>query len=40
MMYVCWKVLLPMALACLVGSALWRLVLGDRFFFGLLPIGG
>jgi len=36
MVFLCLKVLLPVSLACLVGSAFWRLVLGDRSFFGLL----
>ena len=36
MMYLCLKVLLPVSLACLVGTALWRLLFQDRFFFGIL----
>ncbi len=28
MMYLCWKVLLPVSMACLIGSALWDLVVG------------
>jgi NADH-quinone oxidoreductase subunit H len=39
MMYVCWKVLLPVGLACLLGTCLWELVFGGRAFFGLLPGG-
>jgi NADH-quinone oxidoreductase subunit H len=36
MMHLCWKVLLPISMACLVGSAFWKLVFGGRYFFGLL----
>ena len=34
MMYVCWKVLLPVSLVCLVGSCLWELVFQGASFFG------
>ena len=36
MMYLCLKVLLPISLVCFVGSALWALLFGDRYFFGVL----
>jgi NADH-quinone oxidoreductase subunit H len=36
MMSLCLKVLLPISLACLVGSAFWKLVFGVRYF-GFLP---
>ncbi len=41
MMYLCLKVLLPVSLVCLVGSAAWKLipVLGERYLFGLIPPG-
>jgi NADH-quinone oxidoreductase subunit H len=35
MMYICWKVLMPVSLTCLVGSTLWELMTGGRGFFGL-----
>ena len=31
MMYLCWKVLLPISLACLIGSALWDLLIGSFY---------
>ena len=34
MMYVCWKVLLPASLVCLIGSCLWELATGGASFFG------
>ena len=34
MMYVCWKVLLPISLVCFVGSCLWELVSGGASVFG------
>jgi len=34
MMYVCWKVLLPISLLCFVGSCLWELVSGGASVFG------
>ena len=34
MMYVCWKVLLPISLACFVGSCLWELASGGASVFG------
>lgn len=34
MMHICWKVLLPIGLACLVGSCVWELVTGGGSFFG------
>ena len=34
MMYVCWKVLLPISLACFVGSCLWELVFKGASVFG------
>ena len=34
MMYVCWKVLLPVSLVCLVGSCLWELLFKGASFFG------
>ncbi len=37
MMHLCLKVLLPIALLCLVGSAFWRLVFGPTYFFILPP---
>jgi NADH-quinone oxidoreductase subunit H len=36
MMYICLKVLLPISLTCLVGSAFWSLLFGSSYFFGLL----
>jgi len=36
MMHVCLKVLLPISMACLVGSAFWKLLTGGRYFFGLI----
>jgi NADH-quinone oxidoreductase subunit H len=35
MMYVCWKILLPVSLVCLVGSTFWELLFGGRVFFGI-----
>ena len=35
MMHICWKVLLPISLACLVGSTLWELMAGGSGLFGL-----
>jgi NADH-quinone oxidoreductase subunit H len=43
MMYICWKVLLPISLVSLVGSTLWELASGGSPLFGipaLLGIGG
>ncbi len=37
MMHLCLKVLLPIALVCLVGSAFWRLAFGRTFLFILPP---
>jgi NADH-quinone oxidoreductase subunit H len=34
MMYVCWKVLLPISLVCLIGSCLWELASGGASVFG------
>tara|TARA_B100000809_G_scaffold248769_1_gene279220 strand:+ start:627 stop:1967 length:1341 start_codon:yes stop_codon:yes gene_type:complete len=34
MMYVCWKVLLPISLVCFVGSCLWELASGGASVFG------
>lgn len=34
MMYVCWKVLLPISLMCLIGSCLWELATGGASAFG------
>ncbi len=34
MMYLCWKVLLPISLVCLVGSCLWELMSQGSTFFG------
>ncbi|MCH2363291.1 MAG: NADH-quinone oxidoreductase subunit NuoH [Planctomycetes bacterium] len=34
MMYVCWKVLLPISLLCFVGSCLWELASGGASVFG------
>ena len=34
MMYVCWKVLLPASLVCLIGSCLWELATGGASVFG------
>ena len=34
MRYVCWKVLLPISLACFVGSCLWELASGGASVFG------
>ena len=31
MMYLCWKVLLPISLTCLIGSALWDLLIGSFY---------
>ena len=35
MMHICWKVLLPISLVCLVGSTLWELMTGGGSFFGI-----
>jgi NADH-quinone oxidoreductase subunit H len=35
MMYVCWKVLLPISVACLIGSGLWDLMSGGATSMGL-----
>ena len=34
MMYVCWKVLLPVSLVCMIGSCLWELATGGASVFG------
>ena len=41
MMYVCWKVLLPISLVCFVGSCLWELVFkgASVFGFGIKVVG-
>jgi hypothetical protein len=31
MLYLCWKILLPFSLACLIGSALWDLFIGSFY---------
>lgn len=36
MMYVCWKVLMPVSLISLVGAALWELASGGNSFFGFI----
>lgn len=38
MMYVCWKVLMPLSLVCLVGSTLWELVTGGGGLFGITAL--
>lgn len=38
MMHVCWKVLLPASLLCLVGSTLWELVTGGGGLFGIAAL--
>ena len=40
MMHVCWKVLLPISLVCLVGSTLWELASGGSPFFGIPALLG
>ena len=35
MMYLCWKVLTPAAMVCLVGVALWELMTGGAPLFGI-----
>jgi hypothetical protein len=40
MMHVCWKVLLPVSLVCLVGSLLWEIVAGGAGFFGIPALFG
>ena len=35
MMFICWKVLTPIGLICLVGSTLWELASGGGSFFGI-----
>ena len=42
MMYLCWKVLLPISLVCLVGSAMWDLAIGafaqsKEYFLFFIP---
>jgi len=42
MMYLCWKVLLPISLVCLVGSAMWDLAMGafadsNEYFLFFIP---
>ncbi len=37
MMYICWKVLLPISLVSLVGATLWELASGGASFFGFGP---
>lgn len=34
MMYVCWKVLLPASVACLLGSCIWEIISGGATFMG------
>ena len=40
MMHICWKVLLPISLVCLVGSTLWELMTGGGAFFGIPTLFG
>jgi len=40
MMHICWKVLLPISLVCLVGSTLWELMTGGGAFFGIPALFG
>jgi len=34
MMYLCWKVLMPISIACLIGSVVWELMSQGSTFFG------
>ncbi len=40
MMHLCWKVLLPVSLVCLVGSTLWHLACGGSGLYGLPALLG
>jgi NADH-quinone oxidoreductase subunit H len=40
MMYICWKVLTPVAMVCLVGATLWHLATGGSGLFGIAGLLG